>query len=265
MKKCTLLLFVLLSFASCKNDPKETENKEVVTEETETVEQDTKPTKSSFRVSPIRHATMVITWDETTIYVDPVGGVNAFKNFEAPDLILITDVDPEHLSVETLQGLDTSKAKIIVPQVVADKMPSEFDTQIDVLNNGEMKERFGFAVEAIPMYNLRAESLKFHEKGRGNGYVLEKNGKRVYISGDTEDIPEMLALQNIDIAFVCMSLPYTMTEVQAANAVATFSPRIVYPYSYRGATGISNIEVFKARLKSIGEGRTQVVALNWYQ
>ncbi|GAB5400107.1 MAG: MBL fold metallo-hydrolase [Aureisphaera sp.] len=265
MNKLTILLLAVLAFASCKNDTKEKETEEVTVEETETVEKETEAQKSRFRVSPIQHATMVITWDDTTIYVDPVGGSEAFKNFAAPDLILVTDIHQDHFSPETIVALDTSNAKIIVPQAVADKMPSEFATQIDVLNNGEIKERLGFAVEAIPMYNLRPESLKYHEKGRGNGYVMEKNGKRVYISGDTEDVPEMLALQDIDIAFVCMNLPYTMTEVQAANAVATFKPKIVYPYHYRGASGFSNIEVFKARLKSISEGQTQVVALDWYQ
>ncbi|MBX2826596.1 MAG: MBL fold metallo-hydrolase [Flavobacteriaceae bacterium] len=267
MKKVTILLLGLLTIASCKNDSKDTENKESIVTTTETTEtEDTKVSKkSSFRVSPIQHATMVITWDDATIYVDPVGGAEAFKNFEAPDLILITDIHQDHFSAETIQALNTSNAKIVLPQAVADEMPSEFSTKIEVLNNGDLKAHLGFNIEAIPMYNLRPESLKFHEKGRGNGYVMEKNGKRVYISGDTEDIPEMLALKDIDIAFVCMNLPYTMTEVQAANAVATFKPRIVYPYHYRGASGFSNIEVFKARLKSLSGSEVQVVALDWYQ
>ncbi len=267
MKKIIILFIGLIAFASCKNDAKEAEKQEVV-EETEvvkeTTEDSTKTYPSSFKVNPIQHATMVITWDGKIIYVDPVGGADAFKNFDAPDLILVTDIHQDHFSVETLQGLNTSRAKIIVPQAVADLMPSEFDAQIDVLNNGDTKERFGFSVEAIPMYNLRPEALKYHEKGRGNGYVIEKNGRRVYISGDTEDIPEMLALEDIDIAFVTMNLPYTMTEVQAANAVATFMPRIVYPYHYRGAAGFSNIETFKAMLKKASEGKVQVVQLDWY-
>lgn len=265
MKKFALLFFCITLLVNCKNDPKETQSDTTVVEKTETVKKDTtRVTKSGFKVNPINHATMVITWDDTIIYVDPVGGAEAFKNFDAPDLILVTDIHQDHLSAETLQGLDTSKAKIIVPQAVADQLPSEFDAQIDVLNNGETKDRFGFNVEAIPMYNLRPESLKYHEKGRGNGYVIEKNGKRVYISGDTEDIPEMLALEDIDIAFVCMNLPYTMTEVQAARAVAAFNPKIVYPYHYRGATGFSNIDTFKVMLRKASEGQVQVVQLNWY-
>jgi len=134
-----------------------------------------------------------------------------------------------------------------------------------VLNNGDTKERFGFLVEAIPMYNLREEALKFHTKGRGNGYVIEKDGKRVYISGDTEDIPEMRALKDIDIAFVCMNLPYTMTEIKAAEAVVDFQPTIVYPYHYRGADGFSDVGKFKAYImKSSVGNKIRVKQLDWY-
>ena len=100
------------------------------------------------------------------------------------------------------------------------------------------------------MYNLREEAKKFHEKGRGNGYVIEKNDKRVYISGDTEDIPEMRSLQNIDIAFVCMNLPYTMTVENAASAVLDFKPNKVYPYHYRGTEGLSDVSKFKSLVKN---------------
>ena len=110
-----------------------------------------------------------------------------------------------------------------------------------VMANGQTGELLGVKIEAIPMYNLTAERLKFHNKGRGNGYVVTLGGKRIYLSGDTEDIPEMRALKNIDVAFVCMNLPYTMTVEQAARAVRAFKPRIVYPYHYRG----SDINKFK--------------------
>jgi len=95
------------------------------------------------------------------------------------------------------------------------------------------------------MYNLREEALKFHTKGRGNGYVLSINNERIYISGDTEDIPEMRNLKNIDKAFVCMNLPYTMTIESAASAVLDFKPKNVYPYHYRGTDGMSDVDKFK--------------------
>jgi L-ascorbate metabolism protein UlaG (beta-lactamase superfamily) len=131
--------------------------------------------------------------------------------------------------------------------------------QTTVLANGETKSLHEIKIEAVPMYNLTQERLKFHDKGRGNGYVLRLGGKRVYISGDTEDIPEMRALKNIDVAFVCMNLPYTMDVTQAASAVREFRPRIVYPYHYRG----SDVEKFKSL---VGNDRDVEVRLrDWYQ
>src|SRR6185436_1926633 len=127
------------------------------------------------------------------------------------------------------------KTKIVVPKAVADQLPAELKSKAIVIANGEKKEVQGVAIEAVPMYNLTEDRLKFHTKGRGNGYVVTVGGKRVYISGDTEDIPEMRALKNIDVAFICMNLPYTMTEEQAASAVREFKPKIVYPYHYRGS------------------------------
>lgn len=267
MKRITFILLALLVIVACKNDPKEASSEN----NSETTAQDTTELKSidtetsEFLVHPISHATMVLEWDGKTIYVDPVGGTAAFEGQPSPDLILVTDIHGDHLNVETLQGVSTDKVKMMVPQAVAEQLPSEFDAQVDVLNNGDFKERFGFKVEAIPMYNLREEALKFHPKGRGNGYVIEKDGKRVYISGDTEDIPEMRALKNIDIAFVCMNLPYTMTEIKAAQAVVDFQPAVVYPYHYRGADGLSDVNKFKSYIMKSSVGtKIAVEQLDWY-
>lgn len=218
---------------------------------------------SEVKVIPISHATAVLEWKNITIYVDPVGGAKAFEGQKKPDLILIMDIHGDHLSLETLQELDTKRAKIIVPKAVADKIPEEFTPQIDVLNNGDSKERYEINVEAIPMYNLREEAKKFHEKGRGNGYVLNIGSQRIYFSGDTEDIPEMRSLKNIDKAFVCMNLPYTMTVENAADAVLEFRPKEVYPYHYRGNPNVSDIVKFK-RLVNEGDPNIKVVQLDWY-
>jgi len=218
---------------------------------------------SDVKIIPIEHATAILEWDEITIYIDPVGGAGAFEGQKQPDLILITDVHGDHLNVETLEALNTEKAKIIVPQAVADKIPENFTPQLDVLNNGDSKERYGITVEAIPMYNLREEAQKFHTKGRGNGYVLQMGGQRIYFSGDTEDIPEMRALKNIDKAFVCMNLPYTMTPESAADAVLEFKPKQVYPYHYRGRPDVSDVSQFKALVYS-GNPDVEVVQLDWY-
>ena len=113
------------------------------------------------------------------------------------------------------------------------------------------------------MYNLRKEALKFHQKGRGNGYVLNLGNQRVYFSGDTEDIPEMRALQDIDLAFVCMNLPYTMTVESAADAVLEFKPTKVYPYHYRGRPDVSDVSRFMELVKK-GDPAIEVIQLDWY-
>ena len=259
----TLLLTIL--FVSCKTENK-SNSKEVVEESTAiAVEENTnrQDALAEVNIIPIGHATAVLEVKDLTVYVDPVGGPSAFEGQKEPDLILITDIHGDHLSVETLEALETKKAKIICPQAVADKIPASFAAQIDVLNNGEQKERYGITIEAIPMYNLREEAKSFHEKGRGNGYVLNINDERFYFSGDTEDIPEMRSLKNIDKAFICMNLPYTMTVESAANAVLEFKPVKVYPYHYRGKPDVSDVDKFEA-LVSAGNPEIEVVRLDWY-
>lgn len=218
---------------------------------------------TAVEITPISHATAVLHWQDITIYVDPVGGAEAFEGQSTPDLILITDIHGDHFSLETLEALDTEKAKIMMPQAVADKMPDEFTPQIDVLSNGDSKERYDIMVEAIPMYNLREEATQFHTKGRGNGYVLNMGDERIYFSGDTEDIPEMRNLKDIDKAFVCMNLPYTMTVESAAEAVLDFEPKKVYPYHYRGKPDVSDVAKFK-ELVNAGNSDIEVIQLDWY-
>jgi len=210
-------------------------------------------------IHPINHATLVMVWKDKIIQVDPVGGARRFDGLPKPNLILITDIHGDHLSAETLEALADPKANIVAPSAVAEKLPEKLRQQTSVLANGESKTVSGVTVEAVPMYNLTADRLKYHNKGRGNGYVVLLGGKRVYLSGDTEDIPEMRALKNIDVAFVCMNLPYTMTEEQAASAVREFKPRIVYPYHYRG----SDLEKFK---KLVGaDSGVEVRLRDWYK
>ncbi len=266
MKK-TLLVFIScgLLFLGCKENKKDkAEDKDVMsnTNDTATMSMNEKVT-ADVKITPVEHATTVLEWNNITIHIDPVGGAEAFKRFKAPDLILITDIHGDHFNVETLEALGTDKAKIMVPQAVADKLPEVFTPQIDVLNNGDSKERYGITIEAVPMYNLREEALKFHEKGRGNGYILNIGDQRIYFSGDTEDIPEMRSLKNIDKAFICMNLPYTMTPERAADAVLEFKPKKVYPYHYRGKPDVSDVSKFK-ELVNAGDSTIEVIQLDWY-
>ncbi len=257
MKKQLILgtLFATIFFA-CKNDVKKTADKETTPiEESIAI--------SSTKITPISHATAVIEFDDTMMYLDPTGGSEAFTDFENAHYVLITDIHGDHMDKKTLAGLDLENTTIIAPEAVAKQLSDLKVKEIIVINNNEEKSFDNFKVEAIPMYNLREEALKFHPKGRGNGYVLTIDNERIYFSGDTEDIPEMRNLKNIDKAFVCMNLPYTMTVESAADAVLAFKPTKVYPYHYRGTEGLSDVEKFKT---IVNEKNTdiEVVQWNWY-
>ncbi|MGI4874581.1 MAG: MBL fold metallo-hydrolase [Janthinobacterium lividum] len=219
--------------------------------------------KGPLTVQPITHGSVVFTWSGKTIYVDPYGGAAGYTALAAPDLILITDIHGDHLDPKTLAGLYVGKALLIVPQAVAEKLPAEYKSQVRILRNGQQLDTLGLSVSAIPMYNLPAAADAPHTKGRGNGYVLTLGGKHVYLSGDTEDIPEMRALQHIDVAFVCMNLPYTMDVNQAAQGVLAFKPGIVYPYHYRGQNGLSDVAAFKKTVNAANK-KIDVRLRNWY-
>jgi L-ascorbate metabolism protein UlaG (beta-lactamase superfamily) len=249
-------LCVLLS---CKQNPLEknaTADKEAV-ESAENMNTD-------FNISPISHATAVFTIGETVFYIDPVGGQAAFDNQPSPDVILVTDIHGDHFNMETLKAVTTSSSKIIVPQAVASKIDDQvLVEQLRVLNNEESVTLNDFTIEAIAMYNKGDQDQVRHTKGRGNGYVIQKDSLRVYFSGDTENIPEMQSLKDIDKAFVCMNLPYTMSVEEAAKAVLAFQPEEVYPYHYRGQGGLADVDQFKT-LVNAENTSIEVVQLNWY-
>ncbi|MEZ4803040.1 MAG: MBL fold metallo-hydrolase [Gelidibacter sp.] len=258
--KAIKFLVILLTITACKD-----KTEKIVEIASETADQMHETTHSdSLSIIPIEHATMILAYKDAVIYVDPVGGANLFEDKEKPTYLLITDIHGDHMDAETLKGLDLSMATLIVPKSVKNKLPELKTKETIVLNNSESKTFDNLTVEAIPMYNLRKEALKFHEKGRGNGYVLTLGDERIYISGDTEDIPEMRNLKNIDIAFVCMNLPYTMTVESAASAVLDFKPKKVYPYHYRGTDGLSDVGKFKAIVKE-NNSDIEIVQLNWYK
>ncbi|WP_144805535.1 MBL fold metallo-hydrolase [Maribacter sp. MAR_2009_72] len=260
-KNLILMVLAATLIIGCKEDKKQPNTSSDTIEED--VSQSTGTIERKVQIIPIEHATAVIEWGETTIYIDPTGGAAAFEGQKKPDIILITDIHGDHFNLETLEALDTSSATFVVPQAVADDMPEQYAQQLEILNNGENKELYQVGIEAIPMYNLREEAKNFHVKGRGNGYVLTLDDQRIYFSGDTEDIPEMRSLKNIDKAFICMNLPYTMTEESAAAAVLDFKPKQVYPYHYRGRPDVSDVEKFKNLVNAANQD-IEVVQLDWY-
>ncbi|MCK0131502.1 MBL fold metallo-hydrolase [Flavobacteriaceae bacterium F08102] len=221
-----------------------------------------KTADGDLKISPIYHASLVLQWNGNTLYIDPYGGAERFTGFAKPDLILITDIHGDHTDLETLRKLATEHTVFVVPPAVADMLKGDFK-KLEILKNGEMTVQNDIFINAIPMYNLPKDANAMHPPGRGNGYFLNMGGKGIYISGDTEDIPEMRKLPNIDIAFVCMNLPYTMDINQAADAVLEFKPNIVYPYHYRGKPDMSDIKAFK-QLVNAKNKNLEVRLRDWY-
>ncbi|HSX09336.1 MAG TPA: MBL fold metallo-hydrolase [Candidatus Saccharimonadales bacterium] len=215
------------------------------------------------QISPISHATMVLQMGGQVIYTDPVNGEEEFEGQPAPTIILVTDIHGDHMNADTLIALSKNNPVIVAPPAVADQLPENLTESIVVLKNGEKTTQKGIEIEAIPMYNIPESPEAFHTKGRGNGYVLSAEGKKVYISGDTSATPEMKALQNIDIAFMTMNLPYTMDIDEAAEAVLAFKPKVVHPYHYRGQDGLSDTSKFKQMVEE-KDPSIKVELLNFY-
>jgi len=213
-------------------------------------------------IQPVQHASLILTVKGITIYADPSGADN-FKGLTPPGIIIITDIHGDHFDIKTIDAIKTANTILVVPQVVADKLPEADKAHAVILKNGDETTQSGISISAIPMYNLPETATAMHTKGRGNGYILTIGGKRIYISGDTQGIPEMRSLKNIDVAFVCMNLPYTMDIKEAADAVLAFKPAIVYPYHYRGKDGLSDVNAFKSLVDAGGQ-KIEVRLRNWY-
>ncbi|HEY4264506.1 MAG TPA: MBL fold metallo-hydrolase [Micropepsaceae bacterium] len=215
-------------------------------------------------IHPVHHAGVVLTWNGKRIVADPTAfppdpmksGAADFKGAAAPDLILITHEHDDHYSVPTLTDLAGPNTVIVAPQSVFAKMPPALQAKTKVMKNGDKGNFAGVPVEAVVEYNTTPERMMYHPKGRDNGYVLTMGGKRIYLAGDTEEAPELKNLPNIDVAFVPMNLPYTMTEEAAANWVKDFKPKIVYPYHY----GMSDVKKFAMLVGNASEVRLR----KWY-
>jgi L-ascorbate metabolism protein UlaG (beta-lactamase superfamily) len=213
------------------------------------------PASGDIQVIPITHASLILKWDNMVIHVDPWSRGN-YEGQPQADLILVTDTHGDHLDSKQVVAVSKEDTIVVGPQAVQETI-----SWAKVLSNGETGEFLGVKVEAMPMYNLKrgpSPGHVYHPKGRGNGYVLTLGDTRVYISGDTACIPEMKELEGIDIAFICMNLPYTMTPEEAAACVNEFRPKVVYPYHYRG----SDLQAFK---KAVTADGVEVIIADWYR
>lgn len=208
-------------------------------------------------IHPINHASFVLQWQNKIIYNDPVGGASLYQGLPRADLILVSHGHGDHFDSTTLNAVKKVDSVIISPRAVFNSLSATLRAQTTVLTNGASTNLLNLKVEAVPAYNAN------HPKGEGNGYVVTIGSRRVYMSGDTGSTVEMRGLQEIDVAFLCMNLPYTMSVSDAATAVRAFRPKVVYPYHFRNQGGsFSDLGAFK-QLVSDPPG-IEVRIRDWY-
>ncbi len=180
--------------------------------------------EGDLEITFIAHGTLMFEFKEKIIHVDPVGQYADYTTMPKADIIMITHEHGDHLDPEVVDILRTDQTDIILTAICAERIEGNI-----VMNNGNVQTVQDLKIEAVPAYNLEQG---FHPKGNGNGYVVTFGDKKIYIAGDTENIPEMKELSDIDIAFLPMNLPFTMSPQQVADAALSFKPKILYPYHY---------------------------------
>ena len=197
-----------------------------------------KTSAGDLKITFVGHGTLVFNFGGKVIHVDPYSNLADYDTLPKADLILLTHEHQDHLDLKALNSIRTGKTVVVLTEACGKQVQGGI-----VMMNGEVNTWEGLKVEAVPAYNIvhkRDTGQPFHPKGVGNGYIITFGDKRVYVAGDTENILEMKGLKNIDIAFLPMNLPYTMTPEMVADAVRVFKPKILYPYHF-GETDTSKV------------------------
>jgi L-ascorbate metabolism protein UlaG (beta-lactamase superfamily) len=198
-----------------------------------------KTSQGDLEITFIGHGSLMFTFNGKMIYVDPFSKLTEYSKLPKADMLLITHEHRDHLDLKAVEAVRTDKTVLVLTETCAATLKGGI-----IMKNGDTITVSGLKIEAVPAYNIvhmRSEGVPFHPKGIGNGYVITFGDKRVYVAGDTENIPEMKKLERIDCAFLPMNLPYTMTPEMVADAAKAFKPKILYPYHY-GDTDTSNLE-----------------------
>ncbi len=232
MKKVSVLavlltiVFVFTGFAQSKEE-KEMPKEDII-----------KTSAGDLKITFIGHGTLMFTFGEKVIHVDPGSREADYSKLPSADLIMLTHEHGDHLDPKAIKAISKAETQIVLTQPCAEQVQGGI-----VMKNGDVKTIVGLKIEAIPAYNIvskRPDGQTFHPKGSGNGYVITFDDKRVYVAGDTENTPEMKKLKDIDVAFLPMNLPYTMTPAMVADAAVAFRPGILYPYHF-GSTDTSEL------------------------
>jgi L-ascorbate metabolism protein UlaG (beta-lactamase superfamily) len=213
-------------------------------------------TNGDVLIHPVRHASIVLTWNGIVIYNDPdTHPTPLYTGLPKAHLILISHEHGDHFDTAALNLVTNLNCTIIAPQVVYDGMTAQLRALTTVLTNGMTTNVLGMRIDAVPAYNSN------HPRGRGNGYIVTIGGRRVYMAGDTGDTPEMRALPNIDVAFIPMNLQFTMSTTQAVGVVRAMRPKVIYPYHYSGSP-VPDFNWFKQQVSN--DLGIEVRIRNWY-
>jgi len=202
-----------------------------------------KTSEGDLKITFLGHGTLMVTFGDKIIHIDPFSRVADYSKLPQADMILLTHDHPDHLDLKALEFVRTDKTVLVLNEKCAEQVKGGI-----IMRNGDVKTIEGLKIEAVPAYNLvhmRSEGVPFHPKGNGNGYVITFGDKRFYVAGDTENIPEMKKLKNIDCAFLPMNLPYTMTPEMVVDAAKAFTPKVLYPYHYGDTDPSRLVELMK--------------------
>jgi L-ascorbate metabolism protein UlaG (beta-lactamase superfamily) len=210
-------------------------------------------------VVPIRDASFTLQVPGMVIYNDPADGAALYESQPAPDLVLMCHEHIDHFDPATLVQVINTETRLVANPATIEKLPTELKTRAIALANGDITTVGTVHIEAIPAYHLVPEYMRYHPRGRDNGYVLTVDGRRIYISGDSDATPEVRALKDIHIAFMSIS-PWTFTPERGASAVASFNPDFVYPYHYQS---VGDRDAFAKGVQA-ASGLTKVVVRNWH-
>jgi L-ascorbate metabolism protein UlaG (beta-lactamase superfamily) len=219
---------------------------------------------STIEICPIYHSSLIMKINDKVIYVDPFNHAKRFDNHPKPDMLLITHDDPDHFDLITLDSLDFTNSVALIHPSFEQKFRDFIQCKrLYVMDNHQQLEIDDVFFNTLPMYNTSPEKKQFHQKEEGNGYVITYDGFKAYIPGDTEPTKEFLSVKDIDLLFIPINEPYTMSIDMAANAILKLKPKVVYPFHYHGRNGDSDLKKLR-RLVQAGDPDIDVRLRDWY-